>query len=111
LLVTTGWLSTAWTPTLHEVADGLGVVIDYHVVYETDSLDYDIATGFGTVRAGTASAVHFELQDSSMAVRSWSSSTTIWWVGTPARNGNCPMVRPKWRIASRPKAIPLTHWN
>jgi hypothetical protein len=61
LLVTTGWLSTAWTPTLHEIADALGVVIDYHVVYETDSLDYDIETGFGTVRARTASAVHFEL--------------------------------------------------
>jgi 2,4-diaminopentanoate dehydrogenase len=63
LLITTGWLSTAWQPTLHEIADALGVAIDdYCVVYETDSLDYDIETGFGTVRAGTASAVHFELQ-------------------------------------------------
>src|SRR5690606_23226933 len=31
-------------------------------VYETDCLDHDVETGFGTVKAGTAAVVRFELR-------------------------------------------------
>jgi len=63
LLITGGFLKQMWSPTLHALAEVLGVEIEeFREVYETDSLDHDIQTGFGTVEAGTASAVHFELQ-------------------------------------------------
>jgi hypothetical protein len=63
LLITGGFLRKMWDATLHEIADALGVKIaDYNIVYETDCLDHDIQTGFGVVKAGTAAAVHFELQ-------------------------------------------------
>ncbi|MDB6060895.1 MAG: dihydrodipicolinate reductase [Verrucomicrobiaceae bacterium] len=63
LLVTGGFMRQMWAPTLHEIADALGVKIDdWKELYETDSLDHDIETGFGTVHARTAAAVHFELQ-------------------------------------------------
>ena len=52
-----------WAPTLQQLADVLGVEIEEtRVRYETDSLDHDVETGFGTVAAGTASVVHFEYQ-------------------------------------------------
>jgi 2,4-diaminopentanoate dehydrogenase len=63
LLITGGFLRKMWDPTLHEIAGALGVKIEeFRTVYETDSLDHDIVCGFGTVKAGTAAAVHFELQ-------------------------------------------------
>ena len=62
LLVTGGFIKEMWAPTLLHIASQIGVAIDdWKVLYETDSLDHDIETGFGIVRAGTASAVHFEL--------------------------------------------------
>jgi hypothetical protein len=52
-----------WAPTLYQLAEVLGVEVEeLRVVYETDGLDHDVETGFGTVAAGTASVVHFELQ-------------------------------------------------
>lgn len=63
ILVTSGVIEKMWAPTLHHLADVLGVVIeDVEVVYETESLDHDVETGFGTVAAGTASVVRFELR-------------------------------------------------
>jgi hypothetical protein len=63
LLISGGFLRQMWEPTLLQIADVLGVKIDdWNIIYETDALDHDIQTGFGTVRAGTASAVRFELQ-------------------------------------------------
>lgn len=63
LLITGGFLKMQWCPTIHEIADALGVKVEeFRVLYETDSLNHDIQTGFGLVEAGTASAVHFELQ-------------------------------------------------
>jgi 2,4-diaminopentanoate dehydrogenase len=63
LLVTGGFIEQMWAPTLHQLAEVLGVEVEeLRVVYETDSLDHDVETGFGTVEAGTASVVHFELQ-------------------------------------------------
>ena len=63
LLVTGGFIETMWAPTLQQLADVLGVEIEEtRVRYETDSLDHDVETGFGTVAAGTASVVHFEYQ-------------------------------------------------
>jgi hypothetical protein len=63
LLVKGGLLRKMWEPTLQQIAAVLEVPIDdFRVMYETDCLDHDIETGFGTVRAGTASVVHFELQ-------------------------------------------------
>lgn len=63
LLVTGGFIHEMWAPTLLHIASRLGVTVDdWETLYETDALDHDIETGFGTVRAGTASAVHFELR-------------------------------------------------
>ncbi len=63
LLVTGGFIEQMWAPTLHQLAEVLGAKIDeFRSIYETDSLDHDVETGFGTVAAGTASVVHFELQ-------------------------------------------------
>ncbi len=63
ILVTGGFLKQMWAPTLLHLAEVLGVEIeDWNIVYEADSLDHDTETGFGTVAAGTASVVHFELQ-------------------------------------------------
>ena len=63
LLVTGGVIEQMWSPTLHRMADVLGVEIDeFRTLYETDSVDYDLEVGFGTVKAGTASVVHFQLE-------------------------------------------------
>jgi hypothetical protein len=63
LLVTGGFVEQMWAPTLHQLAEVLGVAIEeFRVEYETDALDYDVTTGFGVVEAGTASVVRFELQ-------------------------------------------------
>ena len=63
ILVSGGFLKQMWAPTLLHIADALGVdVDDWNVLYEADSLDHDVQTGFGIVEAGTASVVHFELQ-------------------------------------------------
>jgi hypothetical protein len=63
LLVTGGFIETMWEPTLRQLAEVLGVPIEEtRVIYETDALDHDVETGFGTVAAGTASVVHFEYQ-------------------------------------------------
>jgi hypothetical protein len=63
LLVTGGFIKEMWAPTLLHIASRLGIEIDdWSVFYEADGLDHDIETGFGVVRAGTASAVHFELR-------------------------------------------------
>jgi hypothetical protein len=63
LLITGGFLEQMWKPTLHELAAALGVEIEeFRTLYETDLAKTDIQTGFGTVAAGTAAAVHFELQ-------------------------------------------------
>jgi hypothetical protein len=62
-LVTGGFIEEMWSPTLYRVADAMGVEIDeFKVVYDSDSVDHDIETGFGLVEAGTASVVWFELQ-------------------------------------------------
>jgi 2,4-diaminopentanoate dehydrogenase len=63
LLVTGRFIEKMWAPTVHQLAEALGVEVEeLRVVYETDGLDHDVETGFGTVSAGTASVVHFELQ-------------------------------------------------
>jgi hypothetical protein len=63
LLVTGGFIETMWSPTLHQLAEVLGKEVEEtRVSYETDGLDHDVETGFGTVAAGTASVVHFEYQ-------------------------------------------------
>jgi hypothetical protein len=41
---------------------GAKKIEDTCVIYETDGLDHDVETGFETVAAGTASAVHFVYQ-------------------------------------------------
>jgi 2,4-diaminopentanoate dehydrogenase len=62
-LVTGGFIEKMWAPTLYQLAEVLGVEVEeLRVVYETDGLDHDVQTGFGTVAAGTASVVHFEVQ-------------------------------------------------
>jgi len=63
ILITGGFLKKMWEPTLQQIAEVLQVEIeDWESVYETDCLDHDIETGFGTVKAGTASVVRFELR-------------------------------------------------
>lgn len=63
ILMTAGFLQKMWEPTLHQIAEVLGAEIDsFETSYETDCLDRDIETGFGTVAAGTAAVVRFELR-------------------------------------------------
>ena len=63
LLVTGGFIEKMWSPTLHQLAEVLGAEVEgFETIYETDGLDHDIETGFGTVEAGTASVVRFELR-------------------------------------------------
>ena len=63
ILVSGGFLKQMWAPTLLHIADALGVDVDgWNVLYEADSLDHDVQTGFGIVEAGTASVVHFAFQ-------------------------------------------------
>ena len=63
LLIKGGFLRQMWMPTLLQLCDVMGVEVeDWNVVYETDSVDHDVETGFGIVRAGTASVIRFELQ-------------------------------------------------
>ena len=63
ILVTGSLIEQMWAPTLHRLAEVLGVEIDeFQSMYETDSVDHDLEVGFGTVKAGTAAVVHFELQ-------------------------------------------------
>jgi hypothetical protein len=63
ILISGGFLKQMWEPTLAQIAEVLGVTIeDWETVYETASLDHDIETGFGTVKAGTPSMVRFELR-------------------------------------------------
>ncbi|WP_235498311.1 dihydrodipicolinate reductase [Frankia sp. R43] len=63
ILVKGGFLRQMWEPTLKVLCDAMGVEIeDWNIVYESDSLDHDVTTGFGVVRAGTASVIRFELQ-------------------------------------------------
>jgi hypothetical protein len=63
MLVSGGFLMQMWAPTLRHIADALGIEIeDWNILYETGAVDVDTETGFGTVEAGTAAVVHFELQ-------------------------------------------------
>ena len=63
ILAQGGLIEEMWAPTLHRVADALGVELDgFKTVYETDSVDYDLNVACGLIPAGTASVVHFELQ-------------------------------------------------
>ncbi|WP_319435663.1 dihydrodipicolinate reductase [Mycobacterium sp. RTGN5] len=63
ILMTAGFLQSMWEPTLNQIAEVLGVDIEsWETSYETDCLDHDIETGFGTVDAGTAAVVRFELR-------------------------------------------------
>lgn len=58
-----GKLMALWAPTLHHIADALGVVIDdWETMFEVDVLNHDIEAGIGTVKAGTAVVLHFELR-------------------------------------------------
>jgi 2,4-diaminopentanoate dehydrogenase len=58
-----GLIEHMWSPTLHRVADALGVGLDgFASSYETLMAERDLAVGFGIVEAGTASVVHFELR-------------------------------------------------
>lgn len=63
ILARGGLIQQMWAPTLHRIAEVLGVKIEgFETTYDTASVGRDIETGFGLVKAGTASVVHFELQ-------------------------------------------------
>ncbi|WP_319453360.1 MULTISPECIES: dihydrodipicolinate reductase [unclassified Mycobacterium] len=63
ILMTGGFLQKMWAPTLQQITEALGVEIEgWETSYETDCLDHDTETGFGTVYAGTAAVVRFELR-------------------------------------------------
>jgi 2,4-diaminopentanoate dehydrogenase len=58
-----GKLKALWAPTLHAIAEVLGAQIDdWETEFEVDTLDHDIEAGIGTVKAGTAVVLHFELR-------------------------------------------------
>ncbi len=63
LLVTGGFIKEMWSPTIHAIAEVLGVQIEeLKIIYETDGLDHDIHVGIEEIKAGQAAAVHFQLQ-------------------------------------------------
>jgi hypothetical protein len=63
LFVSGGFAEKTWKPTLHHLADVLETEIEeFRLVWERASLDYDIETGFGPVKAGTTAIIHFEYQ-------------------------------------------------
>ncbi len=63
LLVTGGFIKEMWSPTIHAIAEVLGVEVEeLKVIYETDGLDHDIHVAIGEIKAGQAAAVHFQLQ-------------------------------------------------
>jgi hypothetical protein len=63
IMVRDKMIEQMWEPTLHRIADVLDVKIGcFKAIYETGSVDYDIKTAFGMVKAGTAAVVRFELQ-------------------------------------------------
>jgi hypothetical protein len=63
LVLKDGYLQQMWGPGLHHIADVLGAKIDgWETHFEVDCLDHDIEAGIGLVKAGTASAIHFELR-------------------------------------------------
>jgi hypothetical protein len=58
-----GKMEGLWKPTLLHIADILGVEIDdWERSFEIATLDHDIEAGIGTVKAGTAVVIHFELR-------------------------------------------------
>lgn len=58
-----GKLKALWAPTCDAIADVLGAEIDdWESFFEVDTLDHDIEVGMGTVKAGTAVVLHFELR-------------------------------------------------
>ena len=89
ILLSGGFLKQMWAPTLLHIADVLGVEIeDWNVVFETDSLDVDIETGFGTVGAGLR--------------RSCTSSSRRSRAGSPSQSSNTPIAsRVVWQRSSR----------
>jgi hypothetical protein len=57
-----GLIEDMWAPTLHRVADALGVELDaFETIYDTKMAESDMEVGFGTVKAGTAAVVYFQL--------------------------------------------------
>lgn len=58
-----GKLMALWAPTLYHIAEVLGVEIDdWETMFEVDVLDHDVEAGIGTIKAGTAVVLHFELR-------------------------------------------------
>jgi hypothetical protein len=113
LFVAGGFIETMWAPTLQQLADVMGVEIEEtRVVYETDGLDHDVETGFGTMEAGIASVLHFEYQALSGG-KPLLSASTAWPAGT-ARTAGAGSGRTAHRIspsASPSKATPASRWN
>jgi hypothetical protein len=63
ILVSGGVIEQMWAPTLRRLGDVLGVEIhEFRTSYETTAVDHDLEVGFGVVEAGTAAAVHFQLE-------------------------------------------------
>lgn len=63
LFVSGGFIEKNWAPTLHEIADAMGVEIEeFRLLWDCDSVGHDVETGFGPVKAGTIAVVYFELQ-------------------------------------------------
>jgi hypothetical protein len=61
-LVRGDYLRRSWEPTLRLLAEALGVEIEgWASTHEIDCLEEDAEAGFGTIPAGTAAAVRFEL--------------------------------------------------
>ncbi len=58
-----GFIETMWSPTLHQLAEVLGVELEkIDLVWDREFAKEDIETGFGTVKAGTCCVVNFELR-------------------------------------------------
>lgn len=63
VFVAGGFIERYWSPTLHQLAEVLGVEIEEtRLVWDREFAKEDIETGFGIVKAGTCCVVNFEFQ-------------------------------------------------
>jgi 2,4-diaminopentanoate dehydrogenase len=63
LLLSPGVLISAWGSVVRQIADGLGVTLtDVTEWYEREAAPEDFEVDAGTIKAGTAAALHFEVR-------------------------------------------------
>jgi 4-hydroxy-tetrahydrodipicolinate reductase len=62
-MFTMGWLTDSWGGVINQIADRLGVTLDsIDETHDIATLDRDVETAVGTIEAGTAAGIRFEVR-------------------------------------------------